>query len=94
MKRFVMCISMGYLAAACAVDGGGSAERTARTATGAVEQGIVRGDDDLCSRWTACYLGCAAMPCDDDASCAEQQAAYSACDTANAPAPDYCPLPL
>ena len=89
----MVSLSLG-LAAGCAMDDARSTARAARLMTTAIEQHIVRGDDDLCSRWTACYLGCAEMPCDDDATCAEQQAAYASCDVSNAPAPDYCPLPL
>lgn len=96
MKRTIVSIVMTCLCsgagAGCAADGS-SAAQAAKVLTTAVQQHLVRGDAELCSRWNECYLGCAAMPCDDDATCAEQQAAYASCDASNAPAPDYCPLP-
>lgn len=95
MKRTIMSVVIACLysgaGAGCAVDGGSASQ--AQAMTSAVQQHLVRGDNDLCSRWNECYLGCAAMPCDDDATCAAQQAAYASCDVSNAPAPDYCPLP-
>jgi len=99
MRRAMLIILMGCLSAGltagCATDAAGSDGRAARRETSEVDQHIVGGGGgDLCSRWTECYLGCAAMPCDDDASCAAQQAAYESCDESNEPAPDYCPLPV
>jgi hypothetical protein len=88
----MISLSSGFMVA-CAANDAGSAGRAAQLVTAAIEQHMVGGDDDLCSRWTACYVGCAVMPCDDDATCTEQQAAYASCDTSNSPAADYCPLP-
>jgi hypothetical protein len=96
MKRTVMSIVIACVfsgaGAGCAADGS-SAAQAAQAVTSAIQQHLVRHDDDLCNRWNECYLGCAAMPCDDEATCAEQQAAYASCDVSDAPAADYCPLP-
>ena len=96
MKRAIVlivmtCLSLG-IGAGCAVDDGRAVDAT-HVVTTAIQQQLVHGDKDLCNRWNECYIGCAAMPCDDDATCAAQQAAYASCDVSNAPAPDYCPLP-
>lgn len=94
MRRAMLFILMGCgLATGCAADGAGLDGAAGRSSTTKVEQGII-GGGELCSRWTECYAACAAMDCDDEASCAAQQAAYESCDESLAPAPDYCPLPV
>jgi hypothetical protein len=90
---FMSCLSAG-LSTGCAAQGAATDGRAAQSSTSTVEQRVVGGGGDLCSQWTQCYIGCAAMDCDDDASCAAQQAAYESCDESYAPAPDYCPLPM
>jgi hypothetical protein len=97
MRRAMLFILMGCLSAGlttgCAADGATFNAQAGRASTSEVEQHMV-GGGELCSQWTECYHACAAMTCDDEASCAAQQAAYESCDESLAPAPDYCPLPV
>lgn len=89
----VGCLWAGF-AAGCVGGDGGRDGSAARSVVGQVEQGLIGDRGDLCSRWSSCYLACAEMSCDDEASCAEQGAAYENCDLSNAPAAEVCPYPL